>query len=426
MYYAIPKPEIEKKTGLATLWLELDIYDEEAGKRLGFTGTDARVAGLFVASADMQFVMEKEHKSLVCLTRLNASFYTKTDRHNYKWFIARKTVSKVLKQLYESGYITFEKGDRIRAFTSRWQITEKFREFLRAGPLHYNNRRHTNRIILKDINKLEIPYKYNKKIYIYKKHLQTINNILAQSSYTYITSQPIHTIQHYINTRTQLPIGEEGYVSVTNGTNRNEIKDIRHVENRRIFNENFNRGGRFYSSIQLLTKAERMTLEIDGEKTVELDFVSYHPNILYNLKGYAARDDLYNIDNINREVIKELLLTSISASSRRSTIAAYQEKMNNDQVPGLIISDIHRALDAIDRRHSAIVDKLYTGIGIKLQYLDSLVAQDVMLTCAKDNISVICIHDSFIVKERHCQFLKTAMISSYKKILKTRFNPLIK
>ncbi len=54
---------------------------------------------------------------------------------------------------------------------------------------------------------------------------------------------------------------------------------------RRVFKGDFESGGRFYCAAQSLNKAERATIQIDGEPTIELDLKSLHPRLLYNLEG---------------------------------------------------------------------------------------------------------------------------------------------
>jgi hypothetical protein len=79
--------------------------------------------------------------------------------------------------------------------------------------------------------------------------------------------------------------------------------------------------------------------------------------------------------------------------------------------------DYKRALDLFDKKHLAISNHFYTGAGLRLQNLDSIIAEDVMRKCFERNIIGLPVHDSFIVQEKHRDFLEKAMIDSSREIL---------
>src|SRR5262249_50698021 len=65
-------------------------------------------------------------------------------------------------------------------------------------------------------------------------------------------------------------------------------------------------------------------------------------------------------------------------------------------------------------------DFFYTGYGVHLQYLDSQVAEKVMLHFAKRGIPVLPIHDSFIVHHGYKNELMEVMISSFDEVVSTK------
>jgi hypothetical protein len=85
---------------------------------------------------------------------------------------------------------------------------------------------------------------------------------------------------------------------------------------RRLFNEgnhpsfDWNLGGRLYAvgddSYQMLKKAKRLDIKINGEAVVELDINASFLRILHGLRGFAlpTSDDIYAIDGIDRALVK--------------------------------------------------------------------------------------------------------------------------
>ena len=96
---------------------------------------------------------------------------------------------------------------------------------------------------------------------------------------------------------------------------------------RRIFNEDFSRGGRFYAeggSWQTLSKTERQRITIDGEPTVEIDFSSFHPTLAYAECGLVPPADAYEIPGFPRELVKiafNILLNSSGRNGARHELA---------------------------------------------------------------------------------------------------------
>lgn len=75
---------------------------------------------------------------------------------------------------------------------------------------------------------------------------------------------------------------------------------------------------------------------------------------------------------------------------------------------------VERMISAFTKYHTKIRNYFFSDQGAYLQYLDSRIAERIMLTLAEDDIVCIPIHDSFIVQAIHKKVLKKAMIESYK------------
>ena len=73
---------------------------------------------------------------------------------------------------------------------------------------------------------------------------------------------------------------------------------------------------------------------------------------------------------------------------------------------------------SILEKHHAIADAFYSGQGLRLQYIDSQLAERVMLHFANKGVPVLPVHDSFIIAAQHQQELVTVM----KRVLSVRFD----
>ena len=165
----------------------------------------------------------------------------------------------------------------------------------------------------------------------------------------------------------------------------------------RIFNGgSFNLGGRFYNGFwQNMRKADRGLITLDGSSTVEPDYRCLHPSMLYALAGGRLGGDAYDIgplpDGVTRAHVKRALNTLINADTRQKALGAI---VYLDDFPG----DYRQAADLAERiedRHSTIACAFGSGVGRKLQNLDSQMAERVMLDLLNEGVVVLPIHDSF-------------------------------
>ncbi len=195
----------------------------------------------------------------------------------------------------------------------------------------------------------------------------------------------------------------------------------------RVFNTTLSLGGRFYSPIQNLTGVVRMTLLIDGQKTVEVDYGGMHPRMVYHLKGLIAPQDVYDVGlgAEYRKIVKLALLIVFNASSRSQALNALKAQLDRD---GIDIAGVNlgTVFDQIEKAHAGIASVFYSGRGLELQALDARVAEEVMLAFAGFDKPCLGIHDSFVVKAEDEQLLRDLMISCYQRVINTNFIPVVK
>ena len=180
----------------------------------------------------------------------------------------------------------------------------------------------------------------------------------------------------------------------------------------RIFNNgSFMDGGRFYCSLQNLPKNQRKELLFNGEPTLEIDFAGFHPHLLYHLQAENFIGDPYEIKGFSRDSVKVAFNTLINRDSRKHKgSAARSLAMNLD-----ITTDEALFLEnSLYKLHSRIAGHFNTGYGLKLQWLDSQIAYEVMkYFFLRLKRPVLMIHDSAIVSVRDAEALKLSMVDAY-------------
>lgn len=183
---------------------------------------------------------------------------------------------------------------------------------------------------------------------------------------------------------------------------------------RRIFNESFDRGGRFYflgTSVQNLRSRDRVQL-IWGQgapatPVVEYDYSGLHIAIAYCETGSVPPDgDHYTIPGYDRDHVKLAVNTMFNAKTRAKAIAS----LSNELQPIPESYGAQDLVEAVELAHPKLSHVFATDRGARFQRIDSDMAMAVM----REMISLTgrCpfpIHDSFIVPEQDAQQLKRVM-----------------
>jgi hypothetical protein len=178
----------------------------------------------------------------------------------------------------------------------------------------------------------------------------------------------------------------------------------------RVFNNGiFDNGGRFYGGWwQSVPSEYRRYITINWVPTVELDYSNMQAAMLYAMEGLPLEGDAYEIDGIDparyRSLIKKTFFKLINATSRMRapSRAELPEGWNWS-----------RLRDAIRHKHQRIARHFGTGIGIRLQRIDSDIAEDVMITMMRDDDLALPVHDSFRTYFSRQDRLRTVMQDAY-------------
>lgn len=193
-------------------------------------------------------------------------------------------------------------------------------------------------------------------------------------------------------------------------------KDVTYdVQLRRIFNMNFDKGGRHYcGTVQNLSKSERKKVTINGNPCSVYDFKSFEPSIAYTLNGEVMDGDPYQVyiegydDKVLREVGKMILTRMLYADSRSTVLHSVnsdiQSKFNltdlvcEGKIPEKRIP-VGKIIDEMMIKHENISNYFYNKGDNDLQYIGGEI-MDYILEYFMQNYGklVIPVFDEIIVE----------------------------
>lgn len=199
--------------------------------------------------------------------------------------------------------------------------------------------------------------------------------------------------------------------SIQNRADKNPIDFSKRTLVRIFSDPDFEHGGRFYRGWwQNIPSDYRKYLTIDTKRTEELDYSQLNPNILYAM----ADKDMGNADayerilgSKHRKLAKQAFNAMIQAAS---PLKSCPREIDLSSV-GMKWKDVR---EAVLKAHKPIEQYFFKGIGNKLQYEDSRIAERIMLHFAKHDVPVYAIHDSFIMHHGYRDELKDIMERAFR------------
>lgn len=183
----------------------------------------------------------------------------------------------------------------------------------------------------------------------------------------------------------------------------------------RVFNGSWDRGGRFYGGWWQNVKSRcRPHLRMNGNDTIEIDYPSHHPRLIYRMEGKILDVDAYDLNGWDRSLCKVAFNVLLNAGTRQAAIGAIANAITAQYGPQDARTRAVRLMEAMKRRHTAIARHFHTGIGLRLQNLDSRIAERVVLKLLNKGIVALPIHDSFVVPANDHDALAQAMDEALK------------
>lgn len=182
---------------------------------------------------------------------------------------------------------------------------------------------------------------------------------------------------------------------------------------RRVFNSGEEFGGRVYSPYQQMPKAHRAHIMIDGEDTVEVDYMASQIRLGFALLGSPLDGDPYSGLGVERDVAKKAI--NVMLNARRPA-----QVFRDSRYSSLFGWDAERAIAFMEQVYSRHPEfKLLVGvdIGKRLQRLEGDIATHLMRDFKAAGEVILPVHDSYIVRKGARDFLVELMDKAWHNVV---------
>lgn len=237
--------------------------------------------------------------------------------------------------------------------------------------------------------------------------------------------------QAYYETNIDVKLTDEQHtllnIAVRKDPEKSGLDVTRKQVRRKFLNCDFGQGGRLTGPFwQYLPRDYRKLITIDGKPTLEWDYSSLHARMLYAFENHpvGSKEDLYTLAGFTgkkgRDFVKDACNIMINAKSDDAAKRAIaKDVITTDQLPKAYYKTLEDFMGAIKHRHEPIRHHFNSGAGTFLQYLDSVIAEQVILRMLQHGEVVLPVHDSFIVKKTHQHLLSRVMKYCFAQLFKS-------
>jgi hypothetical protein len=339
-------------------------------------------------------------------------------------------IKKVFDCLCDLKWIEFEKGSENKKRVTRiWAVGELSLTFDAIGLLWLSQepKPEQSLVVLRDYrnpegktkkargDKVDLEVPETNVVSTYRSNLYSYNQFLLQHCVSLeLDDENLNQLAEEIVKRSK----DETRAWSTEAEEKVGCLDFSRTQLRRIFSRgSLEKGGRFYGGWwQGIPSIHRPHIRIDGYKTIEVDYSSMSLRIIYAQRGInmPPEDDLYDIG------LPDWLANN---DPRRKPIKIYVNAILNDETGSFCLSKEEQKSvgvgqeelkDRVFNRHSLISDLFNSGEGLNAQFIDSQIAEFVMMEMMRDEFLVLPIHDSFIVRLGHRAFIHDTMQTAFK------------
>ena len=364
------------------------------------------VACMIVANA---LKAKTEATSKVCYSRKYSTYSDESLRfYHYPAFVGAKTLIGVVDAMVLCGWLTTELGfpgteDR-QGKSSTLGATDELVHYCAAiGINHHQTRRRRDApvLILKDEAKKPIPYCRDQH-QGEERRLWAYNDFIAKQRLQLQVSE-----RELVEYNGRLAKGGKGSLSL-------QATSLYRVFN----NSDWRQDGRFYGGWwQRIPSRWRQHITINDGPTIELDYSGFGPRALYHSEGLTFPNDPY----------------AVPAIRERAPRGGKDEEAVREYVKGLAYQLIYSGpgsqlspdADLVAAFHKPIAHKFRQGEGLRIMYRESKICDRILTVAVRQGIPILPIHDSYIVQERHREWLWKQMALSYRREFPS-FDPVIK
>lgn len=217
---------------------------------------------------------------------------------------------------------------------------------------------------------------------------------------------------------------------------------VNNIVYKRVFYKNLFLHGRWHTlgGFQSTSKLNRRTITIDDEPTCEVDLQSCQPSTLYSWNNIKKPDNLdpYTIELEElcydtkelRKLCKVAMLCILFNDTKKQASGAIVEKINKDKLRTKVdkknpnrkrnqpeFKSLHKVehlttklISKLLKHNSSISNHFFTGnLWAKLQFVDGSICEYVINHFTSKGITVLSIHDSWVIKSKHKEELIDVM-----------------
>jgi len=330
----------------------------------------------------------------------------------------------VYKALLGLGWIKIKKGSEYAGYTRifpegylKATFDEKGLSWVKQQP-----RDKSSLIVLRDKDaegeKFDLETPETPEVHIYRENLFQYNQFLTNHCIALDVND--NQLQEIINTM----VSKEQSDRWADDDTASKHIDFSQIQLRRIFSRgSMELGGRFYGGWwQQIPSDYRPHITINGKPTVEIDYSAMSLRVLYAQLGaeYPIDKDPYDIglfdwkgkEDPRRKHIKEFINAYINDAEE--TFRLNSSKLNELKL------NHHELVDRVKTTHKAISSSFGSLDGLGTMFTDSNIAERVMLEGMKEDIVILPIHDSFIIRAAYGADLQHLMESIFEDHLQAK------
>ena len=399
----------------------------DGSQGVNIDGREARVKRIssVVVSALYSTYYARSHKKLWVSYPQSPRSYSLNDSSSDKIKHSHKTALKVYESLHALGWIITAPAAIRKNYTLVFPSSNLSKEFDRIGFVWMPQELipEDSLVELKDVKRNEETGKAIRtkgKTTKFKMPVPSTENVIQYRSRLYKINQQI--VKHCISmdlTDANLDALEVELAAKNEDLTKSFI-DFTSVQLTRIFARgSMEKGGRFYRGWwQGIPERHRPHIRIDGNKVVEVDFSGVAPRIIYGQAGVSIPIDFdpYNVGldawegkkDHRRPLVKQFLNAMINDEDNVYRLGSAEAKilgLNHKQL-----------LKQIELTHEPIFESLRSGAGLHAQFIESIIAEKVMLDLLEQDVVVLPIHDSFIVRLGFANDLRESMQRNFKEV----------
>jgi hypothetical protein len=358
-------------------------------------------------------------------------FYTNNDSNNTQSFSYRET-SLVFESLKSLGWIKAEKGYLPEGGKGVPTAMRAVGELAKAFKLNFEPwllvHPTGDPLILKSksavkAKRVKLPIPDGIKPRQMRRNLNAINDLLSQQAICLnLTNDQLKDMCHEMADR-NYKIDRYDLQE----TRKPRTLNFSHVHLRRIFARGqMNLGGRFYGGWwQNIPKDYRRYITINGCQTIEVDFSTLHPTLLFLENQLEPPNDFYDL-GLKTEGNTRYEPDPNKYETKRKIIKGFANALINDErgvhkldkeAVATLGMESAELKDLLIKTHPVFAKAIQSDAGVRYQFVDSRIAESVMMKLLKQNIVCLCVHDSFVVIDDFHDELVWAMKEAFAEVV---------